>query len=64
MLNETEKRWRESYNESALKGGDDYKISQQIAHGLEQRERAFLQLYQRYINSKKKILDVGCGPGT
>lgn len=64
-MKDIEKYWKESFDSSALKDKDDYKIAQWSKHGLKRRIKYFRKIFTKTITvqNDKIILDAGCGSG-
>jgi ubiquinone/menaquinone biosynthesis C-methylase UbiE len=60
----TESYYHRQFQEAAKKYQLDEEITFQRRHGLERRMATFFRLFDRAVSSPKRVLDLGCGPGT
>jgi ubiquinone/menaquinone biosynthesis C-methylase UbiE len=59
-----ENYWYNRFQEAAKKHQSDEEISLWTKPGLEKRLNVFFRVFDEAITSSKKVLDLGCGPGT
>lgn len=60
-----EKYWQKSFDKSAIKGKEDFEITQQLPGSLRQNFAFFIsEICNKYLCNTMNVLDMGCGPGT
>lgn len=58
------KYWHKRFQEAAAKYRFDEQIGLWSRHGLERRVTVFSRVFAGAVSRPKRVLDVGCGPGT
>ena len=59
-----EEYFKKYFNKSALLSKKDFEVAGWSEHGMNRRILTFLRIFTEEVKEKKKVIDIGCGPGT